>query len=170
MLGRLTLELHRVRPHRALVASRRAQNTVMQTGAQLVAQLFAGTGTPITHMGVGTSDAQPDLTTTIALMNEAVGEAPPLAGGTTADISADAFTFETDEIRRLIRARVRAMLAPTAAVGRIREAGLFSRPADGGDDVLYNRVTFAPIDKGDDHELTMFWEVEFPFGDLQWLS
>jgi hypothetical protein len=33
--------------------------------------------------------------------------------------------------------------------------------------VLYNRVTFAPIVKGNDHELTMFWEVTFPYGDLQ---
>ena len=39
-----------------------------------------------------------------------------------------------------------------------------------GDAVLYNRVVFAPVDKGDDHELTLFWEVEFPYGDLQWLT
>ena len=26
-----------------------------------------------------------------------------------------------------------------------------------------------PILKGDDHELTMFWEITFPYGDLQWL-
>jgi hypothetical protein len=31
-------------------------------------------------------------------------------------------------------------------------------------------VVFAPVDKGDDHELTLFWEVEFPYGDLQWLT
>lgn len=36
--------------------------------------------------------------------------------------------------------------------------------------VLYNRVTFAPIVKGNDHELTMFWEVTFPYGDLQELT
>jgi hypothetical protein len=36
--------------------------------------------------------------------------------------------------------------------------------------VLYNRVVFPPLDKRDDHELTLFWEVEFPFGDLQWLT
>jgi hypothetical protein len=71
-----------------------------------------------------------------------------------------------------VRVRIRATLPPPAAVGRIREAGLLARPegGDGSTDVLYNRVTFAPIDKRDDHELTMFWEVEFPFGDLQWLS
>jgi hypothetical protein len=36
--------------------------------------------------------------------------------------------------------------------------------------VLYNRVTFAPLNKGADHELTMFWEVSFPYGDLQELA
>jgi hypothetical protein len=35
--------------------------------------------------------------------------------------------------------------------------------------VLYNRVTFAPVQKADDHDLTLFWEVSFPYGDLHWL-
>jgi hypothetical protein len=47
----------------------------------------------------------------------------------------------------------------------VREAGLISR--NGGAAVLYNRVTFAPISKGNDHELTLFWEINFPYGDLQ---
>ncbi len=179
MRGHLTLELQEpaagAKPGFAqhepvVVAERRAKNTVMQSGARLVAQLFSGAGGAITHMGVGTSDAEPDLTTTLALSNEAVGDAPPLTGGTTAPIPIEAFDLETDEVRRLIRVRVRATLPATAAIGRIREAGLLSRSAESGDDVLYNRVTFAPIDKSDDHELSMFWEVEFPFGDLQWLS
>ena len=50
----------------------------------------------------------------------------------------------------------------------MREAGLLSR--GDGDPVLYNRVIFAPIEKGADHELTLFWEVAFPYGDLQWLQ
>jgi hypothetical protein len=45
---------------------------------------------------------------------------------------------------------------------------LVSRQA--GADVLYNRVVFPPLTKGNDHDLTLFWEVEFPFGDLQWLA
>ena len=49
----------------------------------------------------------------------------------------------------------------------MREAGLLSRDGDAA--ILYNRVTFAPITKGNDHELTLFWEVSFPYGDLQWL-
>jgi hypothetical protein len=53
------------------------------------------------------------------------------------------------------------------AVGTIREAALLSRSGDNA--TLYNRVTFAPIQKTDDHELTLFWEIGFPYGDLQWL-
>jgi hypothetical protein len=59
MRGRLTLELRTCRSPSRLVASRRARNTVLQAGARLVADLFAGSGTAITHMGVGTSDVGP---------------------------------------------------------------------------------------------------------------
>jgi hypothetical protein len=30
-------------------------------------------------------------------------------------------------------------------------------------------VVFPTISKGDDHELTLFWEVSFPYGDLDGL-
>lgn len=169
MRGRLHLEVRA--PGGAVHTVRRARNTVMRSGANLVATLFAGQGTPVTHMGVGTSDADPDSVTTAALTNEAVGDEPPLAGDTAAAIPPEVFAFETDDISRVVRLRLRATLPAGAAVGTLREAGLLARPPEGGvgGDVLYNRVTFAPVSKGDDHELTMFWEVEFPFGDLQWL-
>ena len=67
----------------------------------------------------------------------------------------------------MVRVKLRGTLPAPAAVGTIREAGLISH--DGDSAALYNRVTFAPITKGNDHELTMFWEVSFPYGDLQWL-
>ncbi len=35
---------------------RHVHNSVMRAGAQLIADLFAGRGAPVTHMGVGTSD------------------------------------------------------------------------------------------------------------------
>lgn len=168
MRGRLHLEVRT--PDGAVQTARRARNTVMRSGANLVATLFAGQGTPVTHMGVGTSDADPDSVTTAALTNEAVGDQPPLQGDAAVAIPPGVFAFETDDVRRVVRVRLRATLPAGAAVGTLREAGLLARPAEGDDaDVLYNRVTFAPVSKGDDHELTMFWEVEFPFGDLQWL-
>jgi hypothetical protein len=152
----------------ALVESRRAKNAVMQAGAMLIARLFSGTGAAITHMGVGTSEApEPDDFSTAALRNEADGDIPALTGVTEAAIPAEAFVIETDTVRRVVRVRVRATIPPDAAVGKVREAGLLSRAGDAA--VLYNRVTFSPIDKGADHELTMFWEVTFPYGDLQWV-
>lgn len=167
MRARLHLEL--TDRHGRTLARRRRHNAVMRSGAQLVADLFAGSGAPITHMGVGTSDAAPDDVTVTALSNEPVGDDGALEGGTTTPIAAEAFTSSLDEARRIVQVRVRATLPAAAAVGRIREAGLVSQPVAEAA-VLYNRVTFAPVTKGDDHELTLFWEVEFPFGDLQWLS
>lgn len=153
-----------------VVAERDCRNAVMRNGARLIADLFAGRGTPITHMAVGTSDEpESDAFSTESLENEAVGNADALEGGTDAAIPPEAFLdAEFDDVQRVVRLRVRGTLPAGAAIGTVREAGLLSRDANG--DILYNRVTFAPMDKGDDHELTMFWEVTFPFGDLQWLQ
>lgn len=143
-------------------AVRDTWNSVMRDGAVLVARLFAGAaeGRPITHIGVGTSDApEPDTFTTTKLAND-----PQLDGATEAEIPASAFTVTTDTARRLAVVRVRGTLPDTAARGTIREAGLMSRTD--ANSVLYNRVTFAPISKAGDHELTLFWEITFPYGDL----
>ncbi|MGH9137324.1 MAG: hypothetical protein ACRD0G_09805 [Acidimicrobiales bacterium] len=151
-----------------VVDERRASNTVMTTGAQLIADLFAGTGTPITHMGVGTNDSAPDDVAVTALTNDVNGDDEPLDGDTLGAIPPEAFTATVVAERRVVQVRVRGTLAADAAIGRIREAGLVSQRGAGT--VLYNRVVFAPVDKRDDHELTLFWEVDFPFGDLQWLT
>jgi hypothetical protein len=149
-----------------LVSLRAGHNSVMRAGAQLIANLFAGRGTPITHMGVGISDApETDAFSTTALSNAADGGREPLTGNVEATIPAEAFAVETDETQRLVRVRVRGTLAAADAVGTVREAGLISRSGETA--VLYNRITFAPLTKGNDHELTLFWEITFPYGDLQ---
>jgi len=171
MRGRLRGELRG--PGGELLGVRRGRNTVVEGGARIVAELFAGQGGPISHMGVGTSDRGPEDVGVEVLRNEAVGESPPLEGATTTPVSPGSIRIETDAVRRLVTVRLRATLPAEAAVGRIREAGLLQRTIpEGGDpqDRLYNRVVFAPFDKGDDHELTLFWEVDFPFGDLNWAS
>jgi hypothetical protein len=150
-----------------VVAVRDARNSVMRDGALLVARLFTGAegAAGITHMGVGTSDTPETGTyTTTALDNDA---SAPLAGGTDGPIPRDAFTVTPDPDRRLAIVRVRGTLGDSVAVGTVREAGLLSRAGDAT--TLYNRVTFAPLTKGDDHELTLFWEITFPYGDLHGL-
>lgn len=164
MQARFALKLtHRGR----LIAERRTRNTVMASGAQIVAALFAGSGVPVTHMAVGISDATPEDTGLTTLTNS--GD-DALSGEVIAPVAPASIRFETDDVRRLVRVHMRATLPNAAAVGTIREAGLIARRPDPDGDTLYNRVTFAPIVKGDDHELTLFWEVEFPFGDLSPLA
>lgn len=162
MRGRLTLEV-RDRDHR-LVAARAGTNSVMRAGGELVANLFAGKGGPITHMGVGTSDDDDPTFALTALSNAANGDDAPLSGSTTAPISPTDFTVVADDAKRVFNVKVRATLQAADAVGTVREAGLLS--VHDGTTVLYNRVIFTPIDKTADHELTMFWEVSFPYGDL----
>jgi hypothetical protein len=148
------------------VAERRALNSVMRGGAELVANLFAGQGSPITHMVVGTSDApESDAFSSTALANEP----PGLTGGVEAPIPSEAFVVTIDETKRLATVRVHGTMPADHAIGTVREAGLVAR-ANADTATLYNRVVFAPLTKADDHELTMFWEVSFPYGDLQWLQ
>ena len=141
-----------------VIAEREASNAVLQGGAALLARLFSGQGAGITHMGVGTSDV-PE--------SEAFGTTA-LAGVTEVAIPPDAFQVDPpDPVKRVVRVRVRATVPAADAVGTIREAALVSRSGDSA--TLYNRVIFAPIEKANDHELTLFWEVGFPYGDLQGL-
>lgn len=148
----------------AVIARRQAKNAVMRAGAALIATLFSGAGSPITHMAVGTSNApDPETFDTPALTMDA----EELVGATEAPIPPENFTSEVDEVRRVVKVRVRGTLPEEAAVGVVREAGLLARSSE-TEAVLYNRVTFDPIIKGNDHELTLFWEVSFPYGDLQW--
>lgn len=167
---RATLDLILATRGGAPVARRHARNAVMRGGAELVGRLFAGQGAPITHMGVGVNEAAEtgDFATT-ALAAGPGPDGATLVAPTEVAIPREAFTVTTDPAARLVLVRVRATLPAAAAVGQVREAGLLAK-ADGTDPVLYNRVTFDPIDKGDDHELTLFWEVSFPYGDLHWLQ
>jgi hypothetical protein len=142
--------------------TRSACNAVMRTGAEILADLFTGKGVPITHMGVGVSDAPESETfTTGALTNSGAGA---LTGATEVAIAPDAFTIVADATKRLVQVRLRATLPVDAAVGDLREAGLIARNSSGAR--LYNRVVFPTLPKRGEHELSLFWEVSFPYGDL----
>jgi hypothetical protein len=153
----------------SVVGTRDARNSVMRAGAELVANLFAGKVTvPITHMGVGTSgEPTPDQFSSASLTTAGGTPDTSLQGDTDVPIAPGDFIIKTDPDHRLVRVQLHATLPPAAAVGTLREAGLLSKKD--AQSSLYNRVTFAPIEKQDDHELTMFWEVTFPYGDLNWM-
>lgn len=166
MRAKLTVELRDFSG--AVVEARSAYNTVLRGGGRLIAELFTGSGGPITHMAVGTSDSDPTSVTVTALGNDDGTGQPGITGDTVATLPADAFAIELDEPRNRVLVKVRGTLPDVAGVGTLREAALVSRQAGG--DVLYNRVVFPPVTKGEDHDLTLFWEIEFPFGNLQWLA
>jgi hypothetical protein len=156
MRARLRIELRTKEGE--LVALRDAHNSVLRSGADMLARLFSRQGLGITHMAVGSSDAPETEAFTTAALTDA----------TEVTIAPEAFQVDPpDPVKRVVRVRVRATVPPADAVGTIREAALVSRSENSV--VLYNRVVFAPIEKANDHELTLFWEVGFPYGDLQWL-
>jgi len=152
----LRLELRRT--DGGLITVREAHNSVLRSGAGLLANMFAMKSTGITHMAVGSGDApeSQDFATTA------------LTNATEVTISPDAFQIDPpDPVKRVVRVRVQGTVPAALNLGTVREAGLVAHNGDTAS--LYNRVVFAPIDKAADHELTLFWEVGFPFGDLQWL-
>ena len=141
-----------------LITVREAHNSVLRSGAELLANMFAMKSTGITHMVVGSSDTPEtqDFTTTT------------LTDPTEVAITPDAFQIDPpDPVKRVVRVRVQGTVPADANLGSVREAGLVAHAGEIAS--LYNRVVFAPIDKQAGHELTLFWEVGFPFGDLQWL-
>jgi len=141
-----------------LITVREGHNAVLRSGAGLLANMFAIKSTGITHMALGTSDTPEtqDFTST-ALTNP-----------TEVPITPDAFQIDPpDPVKRVVRVRLQGTVPAATSLGTVREAGLVAH--NGATVSLYNRVVFAPIDKAAGHELTLFWEVGFPFGDLQWL-
>jgi hypothetical protein len=156
MRALLRLELRRI--DGGLVTVREAHNSVLRSGADLLAHMFAMQSTGITHMAVGSSDAPESQNFATTALTDA----------TEVPLTPAAFQVDPpDPVKRVVRVRIRGTVPAAAAVGTLREAGLVAH--NGATASLYNRVVFAPIDKTGDHELTLFWEVGFPFGDLQWL-
>lgn len=168
--GRLRLD---VRDARGLVICRRAvPNTVFQSGAILVAELFSGhVSTPVNGMGVGT-DPQPSAAPyeSVALdTNDDAGQ--PLVGPVAVALAPDDVAVEPlpDDMR--VRVTARGVIPPEGAraadggpVG-IAEAALGVLAEDGLSlDRIYNRVTFEPVPKRPEHDLALYWQVFFPYG------
>lgn len=151
---------------------RRAHNAVLSGGAELIADLFrgsAGAG-PVNRMTVGANpepEVPPFGSTELSAASPDGGE---LAGPRDVDLTPDAFEVTVDGERRRIVVRARAVLPAGDAAdgdglhGQVAEAALLHQGEDGARR-LYNRVTFEPVDKRADQELSLYWELSFPFGD-----
>lgn len=130
---------------------RRARNSVLRSGADLVAKLFAGQlTTPIDRIGVGfgTDPLPPDGT---ALRP---GDADPAT--LTGSVAATDFTVTPGD--DAVRVSITATFTPTVALDGVTEAGL------GAGDVLYNHVLFDPVLLEAGQAVSFFWDIDFPFG------
>ncbi len=153
--GRMTMRIRS--DEGAPVTERHASNIVLRRGAEIVAHLFAGVdgAGPIDRVQVGFGRESADV--------GATSLTPPEDGTIDPDaldspVAADDFTIATDAQARLVRVSIAATFAPTVDLDDVSEAGLLAG------DQLYNQVVFEPVDMRVGQDITLFWEVDFPFG------
>jgi len=168
--GRLQLHVRDARGR--VIAHRCVPNTVFQSGAILVAELFSGViSTPVNGMGVGT-DPQPSSAPYESVELDTNDEAgQPLEGPLAVVLAPEIIVVEplADEMR--VRVSARGVIPPEGARAvdggpvDIAEAALGVLADDGLSLArIYNRVTFEPVPKRPEHDLDLYWEVFFPYG------
>lgn len=153
--GRLTLRLHA--PDGRVVDERVAHNDITLAGRQLVARLFNGTVQEqvprVSRMCVGSS-------------GEAFNAEKNALGAVIGCVPIDSVeesTVADSSSRQRKRLRITGELGTTQCNGELREAGLFTarNERDPAAEVMYNRVTFAPINKSPEFQLTLVWDILF---------
>jgi hypothetical protein len=168
-----TLRIELVGEGGAVLLTRRARNTVVRTGAELVGALFSGgVTTPVNGMAVGTNAQPMAAPYELAGLTTVDESGQPLSGATAVAIAPADVKVETlaDEQRVLVS--VRAVLPKEAALSHDQSAAFLGEAAlgvlatDGSNKLakIYNRVVFDPIPKGKEHELALYWEISFPYG------
>ncbi len=153
--GQLTLQSRD--PNGSLITEVRANNSIVETGRELVAKLFMkgikDTIKPVSHVAVGTG-TNAVLVSDLTLGREILRK--PL---NAIDPQRDLQTIETDSpLGKVNRKKVilTADLEMDEANDALTEAALFTE-----DNFMYNRVVFKPINKTPDFKLTLIWEILF---------
>ena len=151
--GRMRLEVRS--PEGELETRRDATNTVLRQGADIVARRFAGApdNPPINRVQVGFGRETIDAEST-SLTGPPSGIDPQAL---ITELTPDQFQIATDEVG-FVRVSVAAEFRPTVELEGVSEAGLMAG------DRLYNQVVFEPVTLRPGQNVTLFWEVDFPFG------
>ncbi|MFQ4135467.1 hypothetical protein PGN35_004035 [Nodosilinea sp. PGN35] len=155
-----------------------ANNAIVFTGRNLVAQLFAGVQgvAPITHLAVGTGDTAVQADTDTTLSKEVLRK-PLKAFDAARDLTSSVLMLPTPSAANPAQpetsyksSRIRFSadlelndLDPASNSGQpyiLKEAGLFNA-AGLNTGVMYNRVVFPGIPKTNDFKLTLVWEILF---------
>jgi hypothetical protein len=150
--GRLRLTIESDRGE--VVTVREAKNIVLKSGAQLIAGLFTGSlATPVNkvRLGFGTEVVSASATALTA-------PEPPIAAASL-EMALEPAHFTLDAAGdEFVTVRIAAPFEPAVDLTNVTEAGLFAG------DVLYNQVVFEPVDMSRGQVVTLFWQVDFPFG------
>lgn len=171
--GRLTLQ-QRDPATGIVLAERRAKNTVLRSGAELVAALFEGSiTTPVNAMAVGLDPTPSEPPYETSGLTVTATDGTVVLERAAAALAADAVTTSTDIENFRIRLTVHGVIPADRAVSpdadiesvEIGEAALGVLAPDGESLAqIYNRVVFEPLPKRRSHELAFYWEVDFPYG------
>jgi hypothetical protein len=140
-----------------LVAERRAGNMVLRGGASIIAALFTGAAgaKPVDTIGVGFATNPGDAELILLTPPPADKKIPPAALFTP--LTADSFSVASD-LAGSVQVSVAARFKPTVDLDGVTEAGLLA----GG--TLYNQVIFEPVTLKTGQDVTLFWQIDFPFG------
>ena len=171
--ARLHLMQRHIRSGR-IVAERRAKNTVMRGGAELIAGLFDGSRTtPVNAMAVGLNADPSDPPYEATALTVTAGDGTVLLERAAAALEADAITTDVDTENFRVVLTIHGVIPADRAVSpdagtdsvEIAEAALGVLAPDGESlETIYNRVVFEPLPKRRTHELAFYWEVDFPYG------
>lgn len=141
----------------ALVAERRAGNMVLRGGAAIIANLFTGAvgAKPIDTIAIGFAQLPGDAELIQLTPPDPAKGIPPAAVRTP--LPPESFTVVVDQAGA-VQVRVAARFKPTRELADVSEAGLLAG------DALYNQVIFEPVTLSTGQDVTLFWQIDFPFG------
>lgn len=170
--GTLVAELRE--PGGPVVARRRASNTVLRSGAELLGALFTGKElTPVNGMAVGLSSDPSGPPYEVATLTTKDGGGNALVNQPAVAIPATDFVVETLANEFRVRVSLRGLLPASHGVSPnasqetvlLGEAALGVLAPDGQSLArIYNRVVMDPLPKSRKQELALYWEISFPYG------
>ncbi len=150
--GRLTIELHDDKQR--CVERHCVDNLITTAGKNLIAQMFSGAvqETPQLVIAVGNGDTSQTVNDT---------QLEKLLGEADTQTQAPKVVDDGDGGEKVV-ATVKGTLSALTEGGEqvIKEAGIVFKFLS-GDSVLYNRVTFPPVTRSANLQMTMTWEVTF---------
>lgn len=163
MKGRLTIK--KFNPDGQLLTEVKADNFIVYTGRDLVAQLFLGQKIdPVKYIAVGTGNVSVNPVTDKALQTEVfrkpikqIDISKDLTDTPEVTITKDGANIQQKNRKVIVSADL-DFKEPGDKTFELKEAGLFNAAKDG---VMYNRVVFPVITKTPDFKLTLVWEIVF---------